>query len=203
MDFMRVVRTACILVLLVCAGPLFAEDFSAALASGKVTARFSGNGGSSGDSINAVVEKSAKAGAGAITLTIAPGTRLQSRSASDQNMVVAGVRGRSMGGDSYTPASAIEVPDSGSATYILEGYCMDFEKDNPSANTAFSVGSPDPVLAAILGAAEGLSTAAKQSAVWIYTDHSTYGLVNEKFHVSKEDWAAAEAAVRKAKSRSE
>jgi len=199
----RVFWAVFIVALLGTVSPIFAEDLAAALASGKVTVRFSGNGGSSGDSVEVVVGRTAKAGDGAITLTIPAGTRLQSRNASEQNMVVAAVRGRAMGGESYAQASAIEVPDSGSATYILEGYCMDFEKDNPSANTAFSIGSPDPVLAAILSATTGLSTVAKQAAVWIYTDRSTYGHVNEKFHVSKEDWAAAEAAVRKAQAHSE
>ena len=184
-------------VVLVWVGPVAAEDLAAALAAGRVSASLHGNGGSSGDSVELVVAKTAAAGAGTLSLTIAPGTRLQSRNAAAQSMVVAGVRGRVVGGDSYEPSSVIEISGQGSTTYLLEGYCMEFDKDNPSSDTVFSVTPPDPVLACILSAAAGLSTEAKQAAVWIYTDHATFAHVNEKFDVSQADCAAAEAAVKK------
>ncbi len=183
--------------LLASANPLAAEDLATALAAGKVTVRILGTGGSSGDAIKLVVTKTAKADPGPLSLTVARGTRLESQNASAQNMVVAGVRGRTVGGDSYVPTSEIDVSDKGSTTYVLEGYCMNFEKDNPSSNTKFSITPPDPVLAAILNEAEKLSTTAKQAAVWIHTDHASYAHVNAKFSVSKADWAAAEAIVKK------
>ncbi len=186
-----------LVLFLVAACPVVAEDLAAVLASGRVSAVFRGNGGSSGDAIELVVAKAAQAGPGILSLTIAPGTRLQSQDAAAQSMVVAGVRGRATGGDSYEPSSVIVVSGTGPTTYFLEGYCMEFEKDNPSSNTTFSMTSPDPVLACILSEANGLSTDAKQAAVWIYTDHATFEHVNEKFSVSRADWDAAEAVVRK------
>ena len=186
-----------ICALLAGAGPLAAEDLATAVAAGKVTVRFLGTGGSSGDAIEMVVSKTAKADPGPLTLTVARGTRLESRNASAQNMVVAGVRGRTVGGDSYEPTSEIIVSEKGSTTYVLEGYCMNFEKDNPSPRTTFSITPPDPVLAAILNEADNLSTTAKQAAVWIHTDHASYAHVNAKFSVTKADWAAAQAVVKK------
>lgn len=199
---MKTVCAAGIAILLAWAGPVAAEDLASAIGSGKVSARFCGNGASSGDAIAVVVEKTARAGNGTLTLTVPPGTRLESGTASAQNMVVAGVRGRAVGTDSYEPVSTIEVSDRGSSTYILEGYCMNFDKDNPATDTSFSLSSPDPVLASILREAGGLSTAAKQAAVWIHTDHAAYPKVNEKFPVTTDEWAAAEAAIRKARSHS-
>jgi hypothetical protein len=184
-------------VVLACAGSVAAEDLAAAIAGGRVTATFHGNGGSSGDAIELVVSRTAKAGTGTLSLTVEPGTRLQSRVAADQSMVIAGVRGLSTGGDSYEPSSVIEISDQESRTYFLEGYCMEFEKENPSSGTTFSISSPDPVIACILNHADGLSTEAKQAAVWIHTDHAGFEHVNEKFNVSKEDWAAAEAVIEK------
>jgi hypothetical protein len=146
------------------------------------------------------VTKTARAGSGTLRLTVAPGTRLQSRNDADQNMVVAGVRGRAVNASSFEPDSVIEVAGEGSATYILESYCMDFDRNNPSAATGFSITSPDPVLTSILKEAGSLSTQAKQAAVWIYTDHATYKHVNAKFPLSEADWAAAEAVVNKDRS---
>jgi hypothetical protein len=80
-------------------------------------------------------------------------------------------------------------------TYVLDAYCTDFEKDNPSTGTQFSLGKVDPVLACILG--EANSTVVKQAAVWIYTDKASYSHVNEKFTVSQSDWAAATTIVKK------
>jgi len=184
-------------VVLACAGPVAAEDLASAIAAGRVNASFRGNGGSSGDAIELVVSKTPEAGTGTLTLTVERGTRLQSRDAAAQSMVIAGVRGLSTGGDSYEPSSEIEVSDRQPKIYFLEGYCMEFEKENPSGDTAFSMTSPDPVLACILSHADGLSTEAKQAAIWIHTDHATFEHVNEKFAVSKEDWAAAEAVLKK------
>src|ERR1039457_5439446 len=169
------------------------EDFAAAVAAGKVSVTFRGNGGSSGDAIEATVVTTPKAG-GDLVLTMAPGTRLQSGNASAQNMVFAGVRGQAVDATRFVARSEISVSAT-PRTYILDAYCTDFEKDNPSAGTQFSLGKVDPVLACILGAAS--TTVVKQAAVWIYTDKASYRHVNEKFTVSQSDWDAATAIVRK------
>jgi hypothetical protein len=170
-----------------------AEDFAAAVAAGKVSVTFRGNGGSSGDAIEATVVTTAKAG-GDLVLTMAPGTRLQSGNASAQNMVIAGVRGQEVDANRFVARSEISVSAT-PRTYVLDAYCTDFEKDNPSDGTRFSLQKVDPVLACILG--EASSTIVKQAAVWIYTDKASYSHVNQKFAVSQSDWDAATAIVRK------
>jgi hypothetical protein len=169
------------------------EDFAAAVAAGKVIVTFRGNGGSSGDAIEATVVTTPKAG-GDLLLTVAPGTRLQSGNASAQNMVIAGVRGQAVDATRFVARSEISVSAT-PRTYVFDAYCTNFEKDNPSTGTQFSLGKVDPVLACILG--EASSIIVKQAAVWIYTDKASYRQVNQKFTVSQSDWDAATAIVRK------
>ncbi len=178
-----------------------AEDFAAAIASGRVKVTFRGTGGSSGDSIEAIVTRTDKT-AGNLELTLAPGSRLQSGNTAAQSMVIAAVKGQVMSQNSYSPSSVMEVGNT-PRTYILEAYCSEFEKDNPSSTTMFSLGPVDPILACILSDASRLSTQAKQAAVWIYTDKASFSHVNAKFDVSRSDWDAAVAVVRKCSSKKE
>jgi hypothetical protein len=190
-----------VLLVLICAvfgNHVLAEDFAAAAAAGKIKVSFRGTGGSSGDAVEAIVTRTESDG-GALELTIAPGTRLQSGDKSAQSMVIAAVRGQSMGEGSYSPGSVIEI-GRGTKTYVLEAYCSDFEKDNPSLATTFTLKPADPLLACILTSASNLSTPAKQAAVWIYTDKASFSLVNTKFEVSRSDWDAAAAVVKKCSS---
>lgn len=175
--------------------PILAADFAAAVAAGKITVTFHGTGGSSGDSVEVVVAKTAKSGAD-LELTIASGTRLRNGFASAQNMVIAAVQGQKMGERSYLPTSVIRVEDT-PKTYVLDAYCTDFEKENPSSQSEFQLGKVDPILVCILSDASYLSTQAKQATVWIYTDKTSYSHVNAKFAVSRSDWDAAAAIVRK------
>jgi hypothetical protein len=170
-----------------------AEDLATAVAAGKVNVSFQGTGGSSGDSIRVIVTKTDKSGEN-LALTIPAGTRLKSGNPSAQSMVIAAVKGQVMGENSYSPSSVIEVGDT-PTTYVLEAFCLEFEKDNPSSATRFSFEPFDPVLACILNEASQLSTQAKQAAVWIYTEKASFSHVNAKFYVSRSDWDAAAAVV--------
>ncbi|MDB6004854.1 MAG: hypothetical protein JWR15_1841 [Prosthecobacter sp.] len=192
--FTRWTPVALFLVCFALAENVCAEELSTAVAAGKVSVSLSGNGGSSGDSVLATVKLADKAG-DPVELTIAPGTRLKSGSSRAQNMVVAGVKGEMLGGQSYRRTSTMSAGAT-ATTYVLDAYCAEFEKDNPGAATHFSVGSVDPVLACILKGTSGLSVQAKQAAVWIYTDHATFGHVNQKFSVTRSDWDAAAAVVK-------
>jgi hypothetical protein len=194
-------RLICLVLILTCSlfnNAVQAEDFASAVATGKVKVTFRGTGGSSGDSVEAIVTKADKTG-GDLELTIAPGTRLQSGDTSAQNMVIAAVRGQALGEGSYSPGSVIEI-GSNPKTYVLEAYCSDFEKDNPSSVTTFTLKPADPILACILSASN-LSTPAKQAAVWIHTDKASFSHVNTKFDVTQSDWDAAVAIVNKCSSK--
>jgi hypothetical protein len=187
-----------LVLLLVCAVTIQAlaetEDLAAAVSAGKVSVTFRGTGGSSGDSIEATIVTTTPNAGGDLVLTIAPGTRLQSGNSSAQNMVIAGVKGQVVDQNSYTPRSEIRASNT-PTTYVFDACCTDFEKDNPSTGTQFSLGKVDPVLACILS--EASSTIVKQAAVWIYTDKSTFSHVNDKFTVSQSDWNTATAIVKK------
>ena len=167
---------------------------------------FRGTGASSGDAIKLTVAPRGKGGPRDVVLNVPPGTRLQSSSGGAQSMVVAGVRGRSLGGsggggggprggERFTPVSEIRGP----GTYILEAYCAEFHKDNPSSRVTFKLGGQNRDLACIFREAGGLSVAAKQAAVWIYTDHVTYGQMSAKFPVSQSEWRAALEVIKRCK----
>lgn len=175
-----------------------AEDLATAIAAGKINATFNGTGASSGSAIMVTVKKHKKrADNGNIELTVSPGMRLNSGNSGEQDMVIARVQGIDMGGGMYSPSSTIEVSNS-PQTYVLEAYCAEFAKDNPSDNNGFSISSTiDPKLACILTKAAHLSVPTKQAAVWIYTDQATFDHVNEKLEISKSDWNAATTVVKK------
>src|ERR1022692_1544097 len=105
-------------------------------------------------------------------------------------MVIAGVRGQAVDATRFVARSEISVSAT-PRTYVLDAYCTDFEKDNPSAGTQFRLGKVDPMLACILG--EASSTVVKQAAVWIYTDKASYRRMNQICPVSQSDWAAMTA----------
>lgn len=156
-----------------------------AIAAGQANARFYGTGGSSGDSVKVEVSKGPKAASGPKTVTIPPGSQLESSEASAQSMMVLEVAGRVTGPGTYAPSANIVIPTTGVATYILNAFCAEFHKDNPSENTHFTLSSPDTTLACI--ARQSLeahsSLEATQAAVWMYTDHLTFQEMNEKVSI--------------------
>ena len=181
--------------LMICTGSARAEDLAEAVASGKVSAEFEAMGGSSGDVMAVTVKKLDKNGPD-IPLTVRAGTRLKTGNADEQEMYIAGLKGLLMNGDRYRPVPGMEASDE-PATYVLDAYCAEFEKENPSPGGGYAMGAVDAVIACILDKAARLSTAARQAAVWIHTDQATYAQVRDKFRVSKKDWKAAESVVRK------
>jgi hypothetical protein len=89
-------------------------------------------------------------------------------------------------GNASTSAESSEV-------YILEAYCTEFEKDNPSDSTKFSFGSVDRNLACILDKSDSIQV--KQAAVWIYTDGITYAHLRQKFPISSSEWQEAKSII--------
>lgn len=164
-----------------------------AIAQGFVTAEVSGNGSSSGDSILITVERGDAAPPGEMTLSIPRGTVLAPGIGAMQKMVVSGVRGERVSASQYAPGSSIVVPESGRKTYMVEAYCAEFAKENPSTSTTFQFEPVNPRLECLLkwGKMLGLSVNAVQAAVWMETDKATYELATEKFQVSPADWQEA------------
>jgi hypothetical protein len=167
-----------------------------AIRDGKVNVTMRGTGGSSGPSVLVDASKGPNAGPGDVHVTVPPGTILRNRNGGGQNMVVAGVLGRFIGslGNSMnvSPGSEIVVSSATPVTYVLEAYCVQFTKHNPSSSDQFTLAPSDPTLSTILAQAGGLSTDAIQAAVWMYTDHVTYAQMYPTFPINQADWAAAE-----------
>lgn len=197
---LREVMSAAVLTLCVCATAVSqtgSESLQAAVAAGRVTVVFRGTGASSGDAVELTVTKSSKAGPGELVLTVSPGLRLNSSSATAQSMILAKVRGRALGGEQFVAESEIRLSGTDPVTYIIEAYCADFDKDNPSESVTFSLGREDAVLACIVKQSGSLSVSAIQAAVWIYTGNVTRTAMDRKFSVSGDEWATAQALVQK------
>ena len=164
-----------------------------AIASGEVNARFYGTGSSSGESVMVDVSRGPKGARASKTVTVPPGSRLASADAGAQGMTILAVAGRATGANSYAPSTNIVVPATGVATYMLTAFCAEFHKDNPSSSTQFTLRPPDETMACIGKQSQraAAEVEATQAAVWMYTDHATFGEVNETFSVSTQDWDTA------------
>jgi len=173
-------------------GPVTLQSAAAA---GKVEYTFNGTGASSGDSIRLKVKKAPSAGSEPITVTVPPGSVLRSASAGAQSMVVSGVHGIDLGGGMIRPTSQINLSGTSPVTVILTAFCAEFEKDNPSSYTTFSLERPDPMLACIVRQSQNLSLSARQAAVWVYTDSISFSHISEKFPVTSGEFSAGESVV--------
>jgi hypothetical protein len=163
-----------------------------AIASGIITAEFRGTGGSSGDSVRVQMVKSPNSGLAPTAATLPAGSILVSDDENAQNMMVVGVRGIDQGDGRYQPESKIELTDSKPVTYLLAAYCTQFEKENPSFATRFTLKKPDPVLSCIAQQGPSLTVPAMQAAVWMRTENITQARMSEKFSVTAQEWAAGQ-----------
>ena len=162
--------------------PIAKYTLSEAIDKGLVEAEITGMGASSGDSINLELTRLTPY---TIEIEVPKGTVLL---ASDmaQNMVVYDVRG-------IRPVSKIVLDSSELQLFILEAYCLDFHKENPSSSTKFSVGTlADPRILRILDAADTIppdiaSVGAIQTAIWIVTDNVSVTELIDRFPVDPED----------------
>ena len=107
------------------------------------------------------------------------------------------MKGRAAGSSTYTLEDKIVLRGRAPVTYILEAYCTEFHKDNPSESVSFTLGNPDPILACILKVVKqsGLSVEATQAAVWIHTDRIRLKDLDGKFLVSDSEWRQATQVV--------
>lgn len=152
-------------------------------------------GSSSGDSVLLIVVKIG--GPDRLVLTIPPGLLLKSPLPASQDMIIAGLKGRDLGGGKYTPASTITLADNQRARYVIEAYCAEFHKDNPPADKFdFGVGVPvEPGMVCVLDEArhQKLSVAGTQAAIWIRAEHVTFSEMNTRMSIGSTEWSRAEA----------
>jgi len=149
-------------------------DLAAAQRSDQIGVRIVGSDNFHGDAIRVTVTASA---ASSIRITVKPGTVLESTVPDEQDMVVLGVRGKLDEALYIERSDHIEVGCGETATYVLEAYCLELEKDAPASSTEFRVGgpAPEPVLAVVEASPPPGSdiSFAIQQAVWVATDDLT------------------------------
>ena len=151
-----------------------------AVKDGKVKVEITGLGGSTGDSILLTVRRQVSE---PVRLSLGIGTVFKSASASVQNMVAAKVKGIMVNAESYSPTAEILLADDNKRAYIVEAYCMDFHKENPDTQNAFSLGEVDGQAARIIkaGLGSGASINAIQAALWISRDNVSDAKLQQKF----------------------
>ena len=132
---------------------------------GLVSVEIAGTGGSSGDVISVVVQRKVRS---VLRLTLESGTVLISTSPKVQSMVVAAVKGLRIDDTRYRPTKFIQLSDDARHTYLVEAYCLDFLKENPSATDLFTLSDVDPsALRVIKTASAGHAPPVIQAVLWL------------------------------------
>jgi len=147
-----------------------------AMEQGFVRAEFLGTGAASGAAIRLEVTRT---GARDLSITVPVGMLLRNSEPQEQDMTVRRLLGEAISTTRYQPATAIELRDDQTRTYVLEAYCLEADLDNPSRNRPFTYdGFAQPDVIAVLEAAERVPDAADewlivQAAAWAVTDDVT------------------------------
>jgi len=163
-----------------------------AVTEGKVKAHIRGRGGSTGDTIEIVLQRQVP---DLLRISVAVGTVFKSISGNVQNMVAAGVKGEAVSETQYRPAMEIVLADTNRHTYVIEAYSLDFHKPNPGSGDPFGLAPPDDRATNILlaGKKEGASIQAIQSALWIDRNRVADTELKKRFPVRDEDIRDARA----------
>jgi sugar lactone lactonase YvrE len=134
-----------------------------------------------------------------VFVEVEPGMTLHSSVPGEQDMVVRRLLGLRIDEQRHSPADAIFLPGfaAGPQTYIVDAYCLNFHKDNPSSTTAFSLGDPaSPAIVAILDAVDRVPGAERsidaiQAAIWRVTDHATWQEMADRGYAPNRQMVAA------------
>jgi len=161
--------------------------------------RIYGVGSSSGDSIMIDIKRVVNY---TLEIEIEAGREITTSIDSEQNMIIRGIKGKPKDAAMYEPRVKITLDAQEIETYILEAYCLDFDKDNPSEQNRFSIGGINSEIKKIFNAADKLpeagSVAAIQMAIWAVTDDISRQEVEEKLDINEEDIRNAKILLEKA-----
>jgi len=155
-----------------------------------IRTNITGNGASSGDSINLEITRLSSH---TIEITVPKGTILLASDGS-QNMVIRKVRGIAKDSTRIVPVSKIVLDSSETQILILEAYCMNFNKKNPRSETEFTLETlADPEILRILNSLDNLSSditsiEAIQTAIWFVTDDVSKKELEDRFPVEQKDF---------------
>ena len=121
-----------------------------------------------------------------------------------QNMVALKVRGIPTGPMTFRPVSKMVLTSNQPQEFILQTYCLDFHKANPSESTTFSVGAAcSPEVLQMLEALDKVpaskrSIGAIQAAIWAVTENVSREELLARFPVTAEDIESARAILQAA-----
>src|SRR5829696_1321663 len=125
---------------------------SEAIEQGLVQAEFLGTGNASGA---AVVLQMRRTVADPLMITVPAGTRLANAAPREQDMVVRRLLGESTGRRLFPPLTQIELRDDETYAFLLEAYCLEAHRDNPSDDAIFNYdGTADATVVAVLNAVD-------------------------------------------------
>lgn len=154
-----------------------------ALSNDWITVSFAGKGSSSGDAILMEIGRKTNK---PLKVYVIPGTILKSNEPNAQDMILSQVKGEMTGDRTYSPSDFIDLSSEEPIKYLLEAYCLNFDKDNPSTTTNFRIGNVDEKLQKILykGKVWGMPLQVIQAAIWIsFENVSTYQL-KQRFEIN-------------------
>ncbi len=157
-------------------------DLKAALDGQKVRVAVTGLGGSTGDAIQVIVQRLINE---PLSIAVSPGTVLKAVDASVQDMIVAQLKGERIDDKSYRARARIELTNGEVHRYIVESYCLDFEKANPTETSRFKFGPPNDRVAKVVaqGKAKGLDIKAIQAALWMDRSHVDGTTLKRRFPI--------------------
>jgi hypothetical protein len=111
-------------------------------------------------------------------------------------MIVAAVKGQRLDEARYRPTEIIDLPDGEERVYLLEAYCLDFDKENPGASDRFSLSAVNGSALALIKSIpkEQRSIAVVQAALWLAAGVSK-AAIRERFEVTESELLIAEASI--------
>jgi len=112
-------------------------------------------------------------------------------------MIASGLKGERISDTTYRPCKKIVLADNRIHTFVVEAYCLDFEKDNPTQANKFVISETDPDTLRFIWVAkqERLSMNTIQAALWIRRSSiDEQGLLG-RFNVTAEEVKRAKAFV--------
>lgn len=179
------------------AGGVFAQEavpLGQAIRDRKIQATVTALGGSSGDAILLTVRRIVPE---PLRLSLTPGIVFTSKTGKVQNMAGARIKGERTGATTYSPSDTIYLGDDADHLYIVEAYCMDFNKANPGAGDAFAWGEVDARAAEILNLGRAENTKVVQSALWFDREKIDNAALKRRFPVNDQEIEAARALLQK------
>jgi tetratricopeptide (TPR) repeat protein len=162
---------------------------------GQVEATATAIGGSSGDTIRLTLRRKVDT---VVQADLLPGTVLRSDDPAVQDMVAYQVRGTAVDEERFQPTDAIVLESDEPVTYIVAAYCLDFDKDNPSAGGTFALADPSPAMARLLARArkQDADTPTIQATVWM-AQGVPAGEIRQRFPVDQAQLSAARRLIRR------